>query len=161
MVDINSLTTDYLLAQESETVLESFRLEDAQLLGDLLVEQAGKDIETLTAMIYLGERLVYVRAGKDSTKENDFWANRKANVVKHHAHSSMYVRQNYQADEEEYYRLNGLSRLEYAIHGGAFPIYVKSIGFVGVIAVSGLPMEEDHDVTYRSLKSLKETQLNK
>lgn len=155
---MTKLTPDYLLEQEKQTMLKSFTLSDAQKLGAHVINESGDNIETLTVTIYLGDRLVYARAGENSTYENDFWAKRKANVVKHHEHSSMYVRQNCEADEEGYYRLNGLDSLDYAIHGGAFPIFVEQVGFVGVLAVSGLPMEEDHDITYRSIKALKLTQ---
>lgn len=36
---------------------------------------------------------------------------------------------------------------DYAIHGGAFPVRVRSVdGVVGVIVVSGLKQEHDHQV---------------
>jgi uncharacterized protein (UPF0303 family) len=32
----------------------------------------------------------------------------------------------------------------FAAHGGAFPILLPKTGCVGVVAVSGLPQEDDH-----------------
>ena len=32
----------------------------------------------------------------------------------------------------------------YAAHGGAFPVLVRDVGPVGVVAVSGLPQLADH-----------------
>ena len=43
---------------------------------------------------------------------------------------------------------------EYAIHGGGFPVRVRSVeGLVGVIVVSGLAQHEDHAVVCEALES--------
>lgn len=153
---MKKLTLEKIAAQEKQTVLDKMTLSDAQKLGHAIESAAGNKVEDLTITIMLGNRIVYVRAGSNTTYDNDFWARRKRNVVKQHAHSSMYVRLDMDADEEGYYNLTGLNRLDYAIHGGAFPIVVNNVGLVGVISVSGLPMEEDHDICYRGLKIFKE-----
>lgn len=42
---------------------------------------------------------------------------------------------------------------EYAIHGGGFPVRVKGVdGVVGVIVVSGLKQEHDHQVVIEVLQ---------
>ena len=40
----------------------------------------------------------------------------------------------------------GLIRSEFVLAGGGFPIRVKGVGAVGVIAVSGLPQRQDHEI---------------
>ena len=42
---------------------------------------------------------------------------------------------------------------EYAIHGGGVPVRVKGVeGVVGVIVVSGLKQEEDHQIVVEALQ---------
>lgn len=41
----------------------------------------------------------------------------------------------------------------YAVHGGGFPVKVRGVeGVVGVIVVSGLTQEDDHDVIVNGIK---------
>ena len=41
--------------------------------------------------------------------------------------------------------LGALPERDYAVHGGAFPIFVRGAGCIGAVAVSGLPQREDHN----------------
>ena len=45
----------------------------------------------------------------------------------------------------------GLDPIDYAPHGGSFPIVVGGAGFIGSITVSGLPQREDHNVVVAAL----------
>ncbi|TVY03086.1 heme-binding protein [Cohnella terricola] len=42
----------------------------------------------------------------------------------------------------------------YGPYGGGFPIVVKGSGMIGIVAVSGLTSEEDHDLIVKALRSL-------
>lgn len=47
----------------------------------------------------------------------------------------------------------GKNANEYAIHGGGFPVRVQGVdGVVGVIVVSGLKQEDDHQVIVEVLR---------
>ncbi|KAL4919902.1 hypothetical protein BDW62DRAFT_27327 [Aspergillus aurantiobrunneus] len=94
--------------------------------------------------------------------DNDIWVRRKRNTVLRWGVSSWLMRQKLIAArggdasgvEEVFvgkYALassnGGRTADEYAIHGGGYPIRAKGVdGVVGVIVVSGLKQEDDHQV---------------
>jgi uncharacterized protein (UPF0303 family) len=52
----------------------------------------------------------------------------------------------------------GLDHQTYAAAGGAIPILVDNVGMVGVVAVSGLPQIEDHEMVLAALAALQNKQ---
>ena len=54
----------------------------------------------------------------------------------------------------------GLASRDYAMVGGGFPIFVRGVGFVGAVAVSGLPQREDHAMLVEALAGLCEVNLS-
>ncbi|MEN9753212.1 MAG: hypothetical protein RL670_903, partial [Actinomycetota bacterium] len=75
---------------------------------------------------------------------NYYWANRKANLTELYAQSSYRLGLEGKISGNDVLDLAGLSRSEYASHGGCFPIRTRDSGLVGSITVSGLPQREDH-----------------
>ena len=47
--------------------------------------------------------------------------------------------------------LGALPERDYAVHGGAFPIFVRGAGCIGAVAVSGLPQRDDHKMVVAAL----------
>lgn len=45
----------------------------------------------------------------------------------------------------------GLEARDFAAQGGSFPIFVKGVGCLGAITVSGLPQREDHELVVEVL----------
>jgi uncharacterized protein (UPF0303 family) len=41
--------------------------------------------------------------------------------------------------------------MDYATHGGSFPLSVAGAGIVGSVTVSGLPMRQDHELAIEAL----------
>jgi len=48
----------------------------------------------------------------------------------------------------------GVSPLDFAPHGGSFPVHVDGAGIVGAITVSGLPQREDHNLVVEVLAGI-------
>ena len=68
-------------------------------------------------------------------------------------HSSLYMRQSSVERGTTFEEQFGLDPLQYAAHGGAFPVIVRSVGPVGVVVVSGLPQLEDHRLVVAALRA--------
>ncbi|KAJ4475062.1 hypothetical protein J3R30DRAFT_641307 [Lentinula aciculospora] len=87
--------------------------------------------------------------------DNDSWVARKRATVLRWGYSTWYMHNKLGGDEAAFtakYMLGG-SAGQYAIHGGGFPIRVKGVeGIVGVIVVSGLKQEQDHQVIVETLQ---------
>jgi uncharacterized protein (UPF0303 family) len=89
-----------------------------------------------------------------ATPDNDTWIERKARVVHRFGHSSLYVRQRSREAGTTFEDEFGLDLQLFAAHGGAFPLIVRNVGAVGVVAVSGLPQVEDHRMVVAALRRL-------
>ena len=46
----------------------------------------------------------------------------------------------------------GLSKKDYVVKGGSIPIFVKDVGIVGTITLSGLKDVKDHEIIIDALK---------
>lgn len=74
---------------------------------------------------------------------------------------SFFYHVKFNADEGAFAAKYGLSpdqASNYAIHGGAVPVFVTGVeGIVAVITVSGLTQAEDHGVVVEALSKFKAT----
>ena len=147
-----------IIKQENEATLNHFTLSDIDKLNDCIRDVAKENYDNVVVEMFKNDRLVFFHAGKNTTSENNLWARKKYNVVKQYDHSSLFEKYNYNQDNDIYYKESGFSPKNYAIVGGGFPINVKSVGTCGILVISGLTDEEDHEVCFNALKSLKELQ---
>jgi uncharacterized protein (UPF0303 family) len=96
-----------------------------------------------------------------SSPDAETWLKRKINTVLRYGVSSWAVGESMRAaglpGKKLSEKVPGCDDAEYAVHGGAVPVFVDGVyGFVGVVAVSGLKQEEDHQLAVEGLKWLKE-----
>ena len=68
--------------------------------------------------------------------------------------SSLRVRLEHERDGHDVNAHNGLPVDAYAAHGGAFPLRVPNVGFVGSVVVSGLPQVQDHELVVGVLEAV-------
>jgi uncharacterized protein (UPF0303 family) len=147
-----AITMAELTAQEDELQLTRFDNDDAWALGVALVEQARRDGAGVVVDIDRGGQQLFHAALAGTVPDNDSWIVRKGNVVRRFGHSSLYMGQLCREQGTTFEEKFGLPGSEYAAHGGAFPLLVRGVGPVGVVAVSGLPQVEDHRLVIRVLR---------
>jgi uncharacterized protein (UPF0303 family) len=146
-------TVAELAAQEQELQFSSFTNDDAWDLGCALVAAARERGAPVVIDVTRNGHQLFHAALPGSAPDNDTWIARKQRVVHRFGHSSLYARQagieRGTTFEEEF----GLDPARYAAHGGAFPVLVRSVGPVGVVAVSGLPQLEDHRMVVAAIRA--------
>lgn len=137
--------------QEKELIFKSFSNEDALHIGLSIVEST-KIINKSVAVNIIKNRQTVFHYGMDGTSpDQDEWIKKKSNVVLRHHHSSYYMMLFNQLKDRSYFDFYSASPLEYAVHGGAFPITIEESGVIGVITVSGLTQEEDHALVVKAI----------
>ncbi|KAJ7691765.1 hypothetical protein B0H17DRAFT_882558, partial [Mycena rosella] len=141
-----------IAAIEKALVFHTFTAETAWELGNALRSRLLDFPAAAIVNITLANnnQLLFHTATRSGTQpDNDLWVARKRKTVLRWGTSSWYMHNKMQGDEVQFatkYML-GQSAGEYAIHGGGFPVRVKGVeGIVGVIVVSGLKQEEDHQI---------------
>lgn len=108
-------------------------------------QQIAIEIARLNHSVFL-----YVDDGLPMDKHN--WLRRKRNVAKQFEESSLSVKKSLQEKHMTLERTFGLDEKDFIAKGGAIPIFVKGSGMVGVITVSGLHDEEDHNIIVEALR---------
>ncbi|KAJ5773322.1 hypothetical protein N7457_008218 [Penicillium paradoxum] len=169
-----------LIAQETsnEQIFPAFTADTAWQLGTALRDRilalpAGQRKPALVSIALTGVPLhvVFQSATESGTiPDNENWVRRKRNTVLRFGVSSWAMRQKTvggleagaSADQIEAAFVKkyavpsatgGAVADEYAIHGGAYPIRVRGVdGVIGVVVVSGLKQEDDHQVVAETIK---------
>ena len=146
-----STLADELLALEEELQIPSFSNEDALKIGLAAadwIREAGKP--GVYIQIRRGSKVVFSYCMDGANDDNRLFAERKLRTVEMFCHCSMYAAEKYVTKGrkfEDYY-----DPREYQGKGGGFPLVVPGAGMVGMIGVSGLSQEEDHEVCVMALK---------
>ena len=141
-----------LLAQEERLQLAGFEHEDAFRLGMMLVERARASAMALTIQITRVHQVLFQVAMPGTVLDNDHWVRRKTATVYRFGHSSYYMGVSCRARGVTLPERYGVDPTDFAEHGGAFPIRVRGVGLVGVVAVSGLPQADDHALVVEILE---------
>ena len=143
---------DELLAQEKELVFKTFSNDDAHALGEMLYNGAKEEGLAIAMDVTRHGQVLYHAALDGTAPDNDQWMLHKIKVVNRFNHSSFYVGQKLidagKTIEEECL----ISSMDYAAHGGSFPIIVENVGVVGTVTVSGLPDYEDHAFVVKTIR---------
>ncbi len=135
---------DILEGQEARLVFPAFGEDTAWAIGTALVAVARAAAAPVVIDIRTPDRTLFHAALPGSTPDNDHWARRKSAVVLRYHHSSLLVGVRLSHRGATLEPSGGIDPMEFAAHGGSFPVRVKGTGVVAAITVSGLASEDDH-----------------
>jgi len=153
MTDYLDVDLPFLLAEEDRLRLDRFDADVAWALGHRLVELARADGLSVTVAVSHGEQLMFHAALPGTVADQADWIRRKTATVYRFGHSSYYVGRSYAHRGAHFEDEHHLDHGRYAAHGGGFPVNVVGTGLVGVLAVSGLPQDQDHALAVRALEA--------
>ena len=145
-------TLEELARQEAEVVLPELTEQVAYDLGRAATDAAWAEKLPVVVGIWRGDHQLFHCALPGSTADNDEWLRRKGRVVARFEHSSLYMGQVCRDAGTTLQAKFLLPDSEYAAHGGAVPLRVRSAGVVGWMGVSGLPQRDDHAFVIRILR---------
>ncbi len=139
--------------QEKELQFDSFSNEDAVAIGLAIYERAKKENLPITVDITRNGQQLFHLAMPGTSADNDQWIIRKCRLANRMQMSSFHIgtmlKDMGTTLEERFY----ISSVDYAPHGGCFPIYIKNTGMIGTITVSGLAQEDDHKVVVEAIRA--------
>jgi uncharacterized protein (UPF0303 family) len=144
---------DELAQQELDLQFTRFDNDVAWELGVRLVEAARAQGLPLVVCVRRGAQRLFHAALPGTAPDNDAWLDRKCRVVERFGRSSYRMGAESSARGRSFEDTYRLDPGEFAAHGGAFPVTVRGVGVVGVVAVSGLPQAQDHAFVVEVLRS--------
>lgn len=145
---------DTIEKQEARLVFKAFDELAALDLGQRLVTLALSQAAPVVIDIRTPDRTLFHAALPGASPDNDHWARRKSNVTLRFHKASLRVGETNRLRERGVTPDLGLDPLDYADHGGSFPVRVAGSGVVAAITVSGLKSQEDHDMIVAVLEDL-------
>lgn len=143
-----------LLGQESELQFELFNNQTAWQLGCKLKTIAEEKNAQVAIEVYAFNQTLFSYAMSSTELDNQIWIKRKRQTVLRFGHSTYYMGRYNKAKNREFEQQVHINAFDYCAHGGAFPIRIKKCGLIGVVTVSGLPQEEDHQMVIDALTEL-------
>jgi uncharacterized protein (UPF0303 family) len=144
---------DLAILNQQEALLRftDFTPDTAWQLGNslyhaLLATNAGG-----TAEIELAGQLLFACTTPGAKPNQADWIRRKRNTVRHFARSSYAIGRQLELDHQTLEADHNLPLVDYAAHGGGFPLFLAGPECVGTIIVSGLPQREDHNLVVTAI----------
>ncbi|MFZ5968382.1 MAG: heme-degrading domain-containing protein [Bacillota bacterium] len=150
-MDENQKLLSKIKEQEEYLRFTAFDNRMALELGLILIELGKKQKKPITIDITKNGQQVFHYAFDGTSPDNDQWIIRKSNVVTRFHTSSLFMGTKLKIEgktiEEKYH----ISSMAFAPYGGAFPLYIKNVGVVGTVTVSGLKQVEDHELVVEAI----------
>lgn len=150
-----------LKKQEQLGQFQSFSEEIAFDFGSVIYGVARARRAPVVIDIRTSDRTLFHAAMPGATPDNDNWVRRKSNVVLRYHQSSLLFGDTLALKGREINPDMGIDLMNFAGHGGSFPLKVKKVGVIGAITVSGLPQLDDHRMIIEALDQYLKIELPK
>ncbi len=137
----------------AELQFTRFTNDDAVALGQLLVQLGeGRDLP-IAIGISTPNHILFRAALDGAASDNDYWLEAKSRTAARYAVPSLLVglragRNGGRAEDNPLF-----DATTHAAHGGSFPLYIRRVGPVATVTVSGLPQLEDHLLVVEALRT--------
>ena len=146
--------TDDLAAiarQESQLIFEKFDETSAWSLGSRLRDLAvARGYPLVIDVRRFGQQL-FCCALPGAVPDQAEWVRRKVNVAARFHRSSYAVGRELARSNSSLEEKYGLPTIDFAAHGGCFPIRTAGTGIIGCVTVSGLPQRTDHELVVEAI----------
>ena len=90
---------------------------------------------------------------KNTGPDNDFWLDAKARTAQRYYVPSLLVGLRARRNGGRMEDNPMFDATTHAAHGGSFPLYIRGVGPVATVTVSGLPQLEDHRLVVEALRT--------
>jgi uncharacterized protein (UPF0303 family) len=143
-----------ILIQESTLIFPSFDEATGWAIGSKIREIAALRGQGVFIDIRLWDRVLFTHAMAGTSSDNEDWVRRKVNVVRRFQCSSYRKGLELKRDGKVLDAAVGCEPMDYATHGGGFPIRLKGGPIIGCITVSNLPQREDHKLAVEAIAAV-------
>jgi uncharacterized protein (UPF0303 family) len=137
-----------------ELQFPGFSMDDALNLGLLLVELGKEGQLPIAIDITKGEQVLFHVALAGATPDNEHWIRAKQRTAARYEVPSLLVGLRGRLGGGRIEDHAWFDQMRYAAHGGSFPVYVRGVGAVATVTVSGLPQVQDHDLVVQALREI-------
>ena len=143
-----------ILAQEQALVFPAFNESTAWQTGSKIREIAASRGQGVFIDIRLWDRVLFTHAMAGTSSDNEDWVRRKVNVVRRFQCSSYRKGLELKRDGKVLDEAVGCNIIDYAAHGGGFPVRIVGGPIIGCITVSNLPQREDHKLAVEAIAAV-------
>lgn len=141
--------------EEQALALPRFGIDNSWWLGCRLRALAIERGLSLAIEIRRGPTLLFSCLTGSASQDQFEWIRRKAAVALRFERSSYAIGLRCNLNPALFQR-SGLTFEHHVAAGGAVPVRLEGTGVIGVVAISGLPQEEDHRLAVQGLRELQE-----